>query len=191
MTEPISALGAVALTEGIKFLYTQAGEILKRWRERQDAAKQAATQPNQTEPVQVNLPPSVFEGQMSAPIIHFDKVEPLAEPLKNLRRDLSDYADGIETVDVTDENLLQTIDAFRKVLEAVYQQRLTFKGEPQPSSGSPMVESEISDVKQIAGYVAGVRAKNVKAGTLRGKIGQVEDVKQGGTVAGVDVGDIG
>ena len=39
MVDPLtlSTIGAVALTEGIKFLYEQAGEVLKRWRERKDA----------------------------------------------------------------------------------------------------------------------------------------------------------
>jgi hypothetical protein len=40
MPEPVTltaaSIGAVALTEGIKFLYGQAGELLKRWRERKE-----------------------------------------------------------------------------------------------------------------------------------------------------------
>ncbi len=65
MVDPLSitAIGAVAITEGIKFLYGQAGEILKRWRERKDADKDASTQQNKTEPVNVKLP-VVFEGQL-------------------------------------------------------------------------------------------------------------------------------
>ena len=35
----LAAVGAVAITEGIKFLYGQAGEVLKRWRERKAAGK--------------------------------------------------------------------------------------------------------------------------------------------------------
>jgi hypothetical protein len=112
MVDPltITAIGAVAITEGIKFLYGQASEILKRWRERKDAAKDASIQLNNTDPVDVKLPP-VFEGQLSAPQIHFDAVERVEEQLRELRRDLSDYADGIERVDVTDENVLRRIDA--------------------------------------------------------------------------------
>src|SRR5258708_39898262 len=91
----ISAIGAVAITEGIKFLYGQAGELLKRWRERKDAAKDASLQLNNTEPIDVKLPP-VFEGQLSAPHIHFDVVERVEEQLRGLRKDLSDYADGVE-----------------------------------------------------------------------------------------------
>jgi hypothetical protein len=40
MVEPFSlgALGAIALTDGIKFLYAEAGEILRRRRERKNTA---------------------------------------------------------------------------------------------------------------------------------------------------------
>ena len=40
MADPITLtlVGTVVLTEGIKFLYGQAGELIKRWRERKDAA---------------------------------------------------------------------------------------------------------------------------------------------------------
>ena len=71
MVDPLtlSAIGVVAITDGIKFLYGQAGEILKRWRERKDTAKDASTQQNKTEPINLKLP-SVFEGQLIAPQIH-------------------------------------------------------------------------------------------------------------------------
>src|SRR6266702_260584 len=107
MVDPLSitAIGAVAITEGIKFLYGQAGEILKSWRGRKDAAKNASNQLNNTEPMDVKLP-QVFEGQLSTPHIHFDVVEQVEDQLRELRKDLSDYADGIELVDVTNENVL-------------------------------------------------------------------------------------
>jgi len=35
-----AVIGSAALTEGIKFLYRQAGEILKRWRERRDKPRE-------------------------------------------------------------------------------------------------------------------------------------------------------
>ncbi|MBD2365285.1 hypothetical protein H6G36_29730 [Anabaena minutissima FACHB-250] len=128
MTEPfsLSVLGTVALTEGIKFLYNQAGEILKRWWDKKkDIDKQPVNQPNDTEPVQVHLPPSIFEGQLSEPKIHFNQVQQLEEQMSALRSDLLDYSDG-KPVDLSDENLLQRVDALRQLIEAVYQQRLTF-----------------------------------------------------------------
>src|SRR5947209_12525557 len=119
MPEPITlaVVGAVALTEGVKFLYGQAGDILKRWRERRDAANKAegeaskdVTQPEAKEPVEVKLP-EVFEGQLSSPAIHYDAVEKLQEPMDELCDKLSGYAEGRKKVDASDENLLQNVDA--------------------------------------------------------------------------------
>lgn len=189
MVDPLtlSAIGATAITEGIKFLYGQAGEILKRWRERKDAAKDASIQLNKTEPVDVKLP-QVFEGQLSAPHIHFDAVERVEEQLRELRRDLSDYADGIELVDVKDANFLQRVDALRQLLEAVYQQRITFKGEQHPPSG-PVVESRI-DVEKVVGYAAAVRARQIVSGTVRAEA-TANHVEPGGQIIAVDTDSIG
>jgi hypothetical protein len=189
MPDPLtlSAIGAVAITEGIKFLYDQASEILKRWRERKDAAKDASIQLDKTEPIDVKLPP-VFEGQLSAPHIHFDAVERVEEQLRELRKDLSDYADEIESVDLKDETLLQRVDALRQLLEAVYQQRITFKGEQRPPSG-PVVEGRI-DVEEVAGYAAAVRARQIISGTVSAEA-TVRRVEPGGQVIGVDADSIG
>ena len=189
MLEPftLSALGAVALTEGIKFLYEQAGEVLKRWREHKEAAKSTADQSTQTESVEIKLPP-IFEGQLSAPQIHFDAVERVAEQLYELRKDLSDYADGIETVDATNEDLLRRIDALRQLLEAIYQQRLTFQGEHRAASG-PVVEGAI-DVESVAGEAAGVEAKLISSGRVIGTI-NARRVEETGTLHGVKVDKVG
>jgi hypothetical protein len=189
MLDPLtlSAMGAVAITEGIKFLYGQAGEILKHWRERKDAAKDASIQLNKTEPIDVKLPP-VFEGQLSVPQIHFDAVERVEEQLRRLRKDLSDYADGIELVDAKDTSLLQRIDALRQLLEAVYQQRITFKGEQRPPSG-PVVEGRI-DVEEVAGYAAAVRARQIVGGTVRADA-KAKHVEPGAQFIGVDTDSIG
>lgn len=189
MVDPltITAIGAVVITEGIKFLYGQAGEILKRWRERKDAEKDASIQLNDTEPIDVKLPP-IFEGQLSAPHIHFDAVERVEEQLRGLRKDLSEYADGIELVDITNENVLQRIDALRQLLEAVYQQRITFKGEQRPPSGL-VVEGRI-DVEEVAGYAAAVRARQIVSGSVRVDA-KARRVEPGGHFIGVDTDSIG
>jgi len=190
MADPItlSALGLVALTEGIKFLYGQAGEVLKRWRERKDAAESEPPQHlTQAEPIEVNLPP-IFEGQLIAPQIHFTAVEKVAEPLRELRRDISDYADELEAVNVTDEGLLRKIDALRQLLEAVYQQHLTFKGEQRPPSG-PLVKGQIN-VDEIAGYASAVHAGVITSGEVSGHL-TVKRIEEGGQAFGVDVDKIG
>lgn len=194
MAEPITlaVVGTLALTEGIKFLYGQAGEVLKRWRERSNAAKKAeaskdAAQPAAKEPVEVQLP-EVFEGRLSSPELHYDAVERLQEPMTRLRRELSGYADDSEEINTSDENLLQNVDALRRALEAVYRQRLTFKGENRPASG-PVAEGRI-DVDTVEGEVTGVLARTVNSGSIRSEI-KAGSVKPGGKVTGMDFDTFG
>src|SRR5215213_10912888 len=96
--EPVTlaAVGTVALTEGIKFLYAQAGEGLKRWRERRNNIDKRAAQADTTAPIAIELPPDAFEGQLSKPHIHFDALERVENDLREVRKSLADYADGIE-----------------------------------------------------------------------------------------------
>jgi hypothetical protein len=187
MVEPITlaAVGSVAITEGIKFLYNQGGELLKRWRARSDKRAESETaQAPAEEPVQLNLP-AAFEGDSREAKIHFEALDQVEEQLRGIRKDLSEYAEGIEPVDSKDEDLLKKVDALRQLIEAVYQQRLTFKGE-QRGLG-PTVEGNI-DVKRVVGYSAAVRAGQVRSGVVTGnaKADQVD-----GTLVGVDIDTIG
>jgi hypothetical protein len=189
MVEPITlaAVGTVALTEGIKFLYAQTGEVLKRWRERRDAAKSGDATPDDTVPMDIKLPEE-FEGQLSEPKIHFDVVEQLDKDLRETRNGLTDYAQDIEKVDNSDEELLANTDALRRLLEAVLQERITFKGEQRPPSG-PVVEGHI-DVEEVAGYAAAVRARSITGGHVEAEA-KAKRVESGGEFIGVDVDEIG
>jgi hypothetical protein len=189
MVDPItlSALGAVVITEGIKFFYGQAGEVLKRWRERKSSASKNAAPLPETEAVQITLPP-IFEGQLSSPQIHFNVLERVEEQLRELRKDLSDYADGIETVDTTDEPLLQRINALRLLLEAIYQQHFTFSGEQRPASG-PVVRGSI-DVGEIAGYASAVRARVIASGEVTAEV-KARRVEAEGALIGIEADTIG
>lgn len=188
MVDPLtlSAVGAVAITEGIKFLYGQAADLIKRWLDHKDAAKNASAQLSETEPVEVRLP-DVFAGQLAQLQIHYDVMDRIGEELRGLRRDLADYADGIEKVNMDDKNLLQTVDALRQSIEAVYQQRITFKGEQRAPSG-PVAESSI-DVDEVAGYVAGIRARRI-AGNVKVDA-HARRVDQGAQFIGIDADTIG
>jgi hypothetical protein len=185
--EPITLalVGTVALTEGIKFLYAQSGEVLKRWRERRDAAESGTAHPDVSAPMDIKLP-DAFEGQLSEPKIHFDVVQRLDKDLRETRKSVSDYAEDIEKVDNSDEEILAKIDALRRLLEATLQQRLTFKGEKRSPSG-PVVEGHI-DVDQVAGYAAAVRTRRIASGHVKGeaKANRVE-----GEFIGVDADEIG
>jgi hypothetical protein len=96
MSEPftIAAVGSVILTEGIKFLYTQAGEVLKRWRERKTSSAKEDTKPDDVV-LALPLPPAgVLDGTLVSPMVHFDRVEPLAESMIALWTSLGTYAQG-------------------------------------------------------------------------------------------------
>jgi hypothetical protein len=189
MTIPLTlaGLGSIALSEGVKFLYSQAGELLKRWRDRHDKAAQSTTPPAQTEPADVTLP-AVFQGQLEKPTIHHDALEKAEEPLRALRKDLSDYADDIEPIDPKNPALLEHIDALRRLLEAVYQQPLTFVGEDR-APADLAVGGKI-DVGTVVGYAAAVRARTIKSGNIHGEA-RADRVEQGGQLIGVDVDTIG
>jgi hypothetical protein len=174
----LGVLGGVALSEGIKFLYGQATELLKRRRERKDAKKAA-------EPVQT----PELEGELRQPLeVDAEALERLAPDLLELRRELNDYADDLKPVDPEDPQLLATADAVRQILEAVYHQRITFRGEQRDASG-PLVEGRV-DVTTVAGYAAAVRAKSVTSGTVRGDA-EADEVQEGGRLIGVDIDRIG
>jgi hypothetical protein len=177
----IGVVGAAALTEGIGFLYGQAGEALKRWRERK-AAKEAV----KVEPVDVELP-AVFQGYLDEPRLDLEAVERLEPDLRDLRAAVAEYAQGIDELDPRDRELLETVDALRRAMEAVYRQRLVFKGEPtSPEDVQAVGEAK---VEEVLGYVAGLRARRI-IGSARGRV-EVGKVGPGGQAVGLEADTIG
>jgi hypothetical protein len=185
MADPLTltAVGAVVLTEGIKFLYQLAGEVLKRWRERKNAGKSATV-----EPADVELPSNAFDGQLERPQVNLEAVQRLEQDLRDLRAAVADYAQGIDTVNPRNEQLLQTADALRHAMEAVYGQRITFHGEPRPPSGPSAVGE--ANVDEVLGYVAGLRASKIVGGSATGRV-TAKRVEAGGQAVGLDVGTLG
>lgn len=186
MTDPftLAAVGAVAITQGIKFLYGQAGDVIKCWHQRKAAGKSASA-----ERVDVQLPPDAFAGQLKQPQLHFEAVERLEQDLKDLRAAVADYAQGLDEVNVGDAGLLHTVDALRGAMEAVYGQRITFKGEPGAVSGAPLAVGE-AKVDKVLGSVAGLRARRIISGTAIGRV-EANYVGPGGEAAGVVVDTVG
>ena len=84
--------------------------------------------------------PEVFEGQLIEPEIHFDEVERLQPSLIELRGKLSNYNDGTLEITDRDKSLLKSINELREVLEAIYQQPITFKGEKRDPSVTRVTE---------------------------------------------------
>ncbi|GHJ39223.1 hypothetical protein [Streptomyces sp. TS71-3] len=170
---PLITLGVTALTEGIRFLYGQAGELLRLRRERSgEAGAETATPPCIAEP-------EALPGADPALVGRFE------DDLRALRARLHEYASGIDPVDPADERLLRTVDALRGVIAAVHGTPVVFAGE---SRDAVLVRGSV-DADTVAGYVAAVRADRA-AGTIEGttRVGRVE---RGGEAVGVDLGTDG
>jgi hypothetical protein len=159
MIEPISltAVGVLALTEGIKFLYGQAGELLKHWRERKAGG-------DQEEP-ELRPPADLLEGSVDPARPNVERLERLEGELRERRRSIGDYADGVEAVDPHNVELLQQVDELRRLIEVIYGQRITFKGEVREPSG-PMIENEVRALE------AKIRRSDV--GVVQGSGGSVK-----------------
>ncbi|HKS48960.1 MAG TPA: hypothetical protein VJT49_28405 [Amycolatopsis sp.] len=178
MADPLTlgAVGAVALTEGIKFLYDQARELLKQWREKR---------------VKITLQAAAPEG-LDAPLAEAEVPETVvaqhAETLSELRRSLIEYADEGVVPDPNDPKLLESVDALRRLLEVAYGQRITFRGETRERTGSRVDVSVEADV--VEGYVAALRARGVLPDDVRADL-KVKRVAAGGQAVGVDIDDHG
>ncbi|WP_182881800.1 hypothetical protein [Microbispora sp. H10949] len=172
----LAALGAVALSEGITFLYDEARELLKRWRERRDRDV-------------VEVPGSaagVLDAPLSAAEVADSVVARNAESLTSLRRALIEYAEEGRVPDPGDRGLLDTVDALRRVLEVAYGQRITFRGERREPTGSGIDVAVEADV--VEGYLAGLRARGgLHPGMeVRAEM-RIGRVSAGGEAVGVDL----
>ena len=184
MADPFSAaaLGGVVLTEGIKFLYKQAGEVLARWRQRRDKGG------TDVQDARLRPPEGLLDGTVEPVEPRDDYAERLEDDLREARKLLSDYADGIEVPKPGDHLVTEQADALRRLLEAVYGQRITFRGEQRPPSG-PLVVGEI-DVERVVGDAAAVRAKVISSGEIRGSA-KAKVVEASGKLTGVEIDQIG
>jgi hypothetical protein len=146
----LAALGAAALTGGITFLYGQVTELLQRWRDRAEQAA-AAVEP----PVVPGGPVEVLDAPLRPRPVDLEVVAGNEARLRELRRELADYADGLARPDPADERLLQQVAALRGLLELAYGQHVTFRGEQRPATGSPL---ETGAPAAVSSYVATVTA---------------------------------
>lgn len=176
MVDPITlaALGALALSEGVKFLYGQAGEVLKQRRERRAATAE--------------LPSELFETPAGVLSVDLERADELEPELRELRRDLSEYGQGVDAVDPNDRQVVELVDALRRTLETVYGQPIVFRGENRGASAVDLTGEAV--VKEVRGYVAGLRARHITSGSATGRV-RSDSVEEGGQAIGLDAGDVG
>jgi tetratricopeptide (TPR) repeat protein len=141
----LSALDATALTEGIKFLYAQATELLKAFRERRKRAASGGSVPGHE---QVPIASSTaLDGLPATSPADGTILDAEGPALISLTGALSPYAQEFVDVDPHDRQLIEQAERMRALLEALYGQRFTFTGEQREGTGARV------NVKQVLGLV--------------------------------------
>jgi hypothetical protein len=185
MPEPVTlaVLSAVALTEGIKFLYGQAGELLRRRWERKQARAKGGDDPL-AEPLPA--PPAGLLAGDPGPLVPDPVVlDGLAGELAELRTVLEPYAVAERPVTADDAGVLERADALRQGLEAVFGQRLSFAGEDREPSGTRI--EGVVEAQTVRGLVAGASVEDVSGVSEVTGAAMVDDVEQSGRVFGAEV----
>jgi hypothetical protein len=185
--EPISLalLGGAVITEGVRFLFDQASTLIRAARERRAQAKEAAAvDPVVVVPISDN---GLLDGPV-APTVDGALLDQENRRLIALTGALAPYASGDAEIDTGDGDLLTAVVEIRALLEALYGQRLTLRGEDREPSGTHV------DVRQALGTVRGT-AVGVEADSVRDATVHVDQsatsVEAGGSVTGVRLGSIG
>jgi hypothetical protein len=170
----LAVLGGAAATEGIKFLYGQAAEVIKAWRARRKDREQ---------PLEVPIvETSVLDAQPTGTMVDLAVLAQTDATMLKLWQQLAPYAQGLETVEDADAELARAAGEMRALLEAVYGQRFTFRGERREPTGTRVA------VEQVLGTAAGL------AVGVEGDIGpsatvvvrqDADEVTAEGTVIGV------
>lgn len=168
VVDPLSltALTATALTGGITFLYGQATEILRRRHERKQA--RARGEQPAIEPIPVG-DSGALEGTLAPLRVDPEAEDQLADVVAKLRRELSDYGEGLAEVDPSDRRVLSQVAALREALESIVGQRITFRDEQREPSGTPVVHGS-ADVGAIRAALTVVETEDVLGGRVEGTL---------------------
>src|SRR5262249_3518078 len=172
--DPLSTLAVAALTEGVKFLYGQAGEFLSAWRARRHD-KDAP-------------PPQALDTPDGVTVT---RPRPLADPPSEGTEELGEQRRALPEpiqagkIDPASPAARATIEQLREVVEAALQAPVRLPGEPP----RPLTVSDIHVVtERVTGRVAGLRADLAKlpGGSEISGVGvEARDVQ--GDVTGVDL----
>jgi hypothetical protein len=181
MADPFSlaALGAVAITEGIKFVYDQAAELLKRRRERKATGVEPAA------PIPITNP-EVLDGSLAPPKPDYQMLESMQQRVTELAVELSKYRDGLVEPPPA---AAATVDELRRALEAIYGQRITFKGEQGREGTGTVITGDVR-ADLVKGLAIGVDAGTVSDGATVTGTGQAETVDSDGSLIGVRAKDV-
>jgi hypothetical protein len=164
MPDPVtlSALGGVAATEGIKFLYGQAAELLRAWRARRGKADAGGAGPARlTVPI---VPNDVLDAAPADTVADAAVLDRESKTLIQLVGALAPYANGLADIDPADAELGAQAGRVRALLEAAYGQRFTFRGEHREPTGTRVTVSQV--LGDVEGDVVGAEADVGPGGDL-------------------------
>jgi hypothetical protein len=173
----LATVESATLTQGVSFLYAQAGELLRRRREARDRASAAREQRGIAQAPaaasaevpaavpgslpQLLLPGDVFDAAGGAlPEAAPATLDRLAASLLAARRDVDDYVLGMASLGGDSQAGLEAADRLRCLLEEVYGSAVTFRGE-QRTAGRRTTYVRAQDAGVVAGgsihakYIAG------------------------------------
>lgn len=168
MVDPLSltVLGGVAAAEGIKFLYGQAAELIKAWNSRRAQDKDEAIDV----PI---IPADMLDRPPAAAKVDTGVLEAQQGTLVRLSGSLSGYALGLVPVTVQNDDLAADAGQLRAILEAIYGQRFTFRGEQRAPTGTRVTIEQ--SIVELQGLAVGLRGRAADGGetAIRQDVGVV------------------
>ena len=155
----LGGVESAALTQGIAFLYAQAGEVLRRRRAARDRAAGGTSLPA-TELPALEPPVTVFMPPERQGVAVPDAADRLADSLRQARSEVNEYLASEDPGDGA--TALAAADRLRCLLEELYGTRLTFRGEQRDDSPAPATRVHapkagvvLSGSVRVGGDVAG------------------------------------
>lgn len=171
--DPLSfpVLAGAALSQAFGFLFGRLAHLLDSRGEKQDAEEAVET-------------PEVLVGDLGKLTARNDVIEAHLADIEELVGRLSVYERKPERLNGNDITLRDSLAHARALLEQVYGQHITFRGEERPASGVHVEQT----LETVAGRLTGVKAGRVRQARVRQ---EVTDVSESGSVVGIDADDVG
>ena len=182
MFDPVTVAGTAALAEGVRFLYGQLTDVLKRHR---DQSASASSTTGELDSELIGLPgraDPALDGRLRDAHVPVAELERVVPALRELRGALADYRDELSPISPNDQDLPQLLGQARGLLEGLYRQHLTLAGEAgRPSTGTTLSDDEAATRVQAV-VASGTGA--VAAHTISGQVATAGGIAVGGALIG-------
>ncbi|MFF5213352.1 hypothetical protein [Streptosporangium sp. NPDC000396] len=170
--DPVILLGVPFVTSAFDFLFRRAETLIDR-----RASKGADKDENVADT-------SILEGTLQPLKVDERALERYGDELMRLYGGLSTYSRERSRITTEDEALRERLGELRVILEHIYGQRITFKGENRPLSGSRVDQ----DVETAEGPMVGIDAKRIHGSAdVVQRVGRVTET---GSVTGIKAEDL-